>query len=78
MATMGKVNRQSRAKIHQITAAARAMAANHHSTGVPVAEMTRKQVSPTALQPCWPGLMPLTASTPSGRWITSHPDGFEA
>ena len=22
--------------------------------------------------------MPLTASTPSGRWITSHPDGFEA
>ena len=75
-ATTGATTLRSRPASQSTSPATSAIAAIHQSTGVPAPEITRRQVSLTAVQPSTPGLMSLTASSPIGRTITSQPDGL--
>src|SRR6478752_1545322 len=70
---------QSRAPTHSAAATSTARQPPHHRAGVPSSVITRRQSLPLgASQPCVPGWIAVSASTPTDRLSSSHPDGFEA
>ena len=77
--TTATPNRQSRPPTHIATAYSSARMPPHQIVGVPIRSTCRMTVLPAAAsQPRVPGLMSVSAATPTGLLRSSHPDGFEA